>query len=137
MTWMHEISQSALAAAVVMLGVVILLELRSVAHMRRHVEGSLARLFEQLDLLRFENQQLLEAQELARDYAVKRQTFASPRQAPVGPTTGTTAMALAVTSAVSPTLGAAPLPAGEARLLASLAAARARRAQGASEAQQA
>ena len=52
MSWVHEISQSALAAAVAMLGLVILLELRSIARLRSLVDGHLARVFEQLDLLR-------------------------------------------------------------------------------------
>src|SRR5665213_4265181 len=61
-TWLHDVSQSALAAAVLTLGVVILLELRSVLRLRHAVDSNLARVFEQLDLLRFENQQLMESQ---------------------------------------------------------------------------
>ncbi|HEX4024312.1 MAG TPA: hypothetical protein VHX52_06350 [Steroidobacteraceae bacterium] len=60
----HDISLSALAAAVVTLGLVILLELRSVMRLRQAVESNLARVFEQLDLLRFESQQLIEGQQL-------------------------------------------------------------------------
>ncbi|HEY6452250.1 MAG TPA: hypothetical protein VIX87_06595 [Steroidobacteraceae bacterium] len=102
--WIHEISQSALAGAVAMLGIVILLELRSVLRLRRSVDGHLSRVFEQLDLLRFENQQLMEAQARAP----------SPAR-PEPPSTP------AVTVASSPPLGG-----GEARLMAALAAARAR-----------
>ena len=51
---LHEISQSALAAAVLILGLVILLELRSIARLRSLVDGHLTRVFEQLDLLRFD-----------------------------------------------------------------------------------
>jgi hypothetical protein len=58
----HDISQTALAGAVLTLGLVILLELRSIVRLRRLVDGHLARVFEQLDLLRYENQQLIEAQ---------------------------------------------------------------------------
>ncbi|MGH8207954.1 MAG: hypothetical protein ACRETK_14355, partial [Steroidobacteraceae bacterium] len=61
---MHDIGVSALAAAVATLGVVILLELRSVLKLRQVVDGNLARVFEQLDLLRFESQQLIEGQQL-------------------------------------------------------------------------
>src|ERR1700722_15831672 len=56
MNWLHEISQSALAAAIVILGVVILLELRSIKLLKRAMEAHLGRVFEQLDLLRFEKQ---------------------------------------------------------------------------------
>ncbi|MGH8257287.1 MAG: hypothetical protein ACRET0_13870, partial [Steroidobacteraceae bacterium] len=49
---MHDIGVSTLAAAVATLGVVILLELRSVLKLRQVVDGNLARVFEQLDLLR-------------------------------------------------------------------------------------
>jgi len=59
---MHDLSQAALAGAVLTLGLVIMLELRSIVRLRRLVDGHLTRVFEQLDLLRFENQQLLEAQ---------------------------------------------------------------------------
>jgi hypothetical protein len=61
MSWLHEISQTALAAAVVTLGVVILLELRSIKLLRRAMDTHLGRVFEQLDLLRFD-QQPIEAQ---------------------------------------------------------------------------
>jgi hypothetical protein len=105
--WVHEISQSALAVAVATLGLVILLELRSIARLRRAVEGHLNRLFEQLDLLRFENQQLSEAQ--AHSPAASAPVSAGP--VPVN--------ALA---AYNPP----PLGPGEARLIAALTAARAR-----------
>ncbi|MFI4894870.1 MAG: hypothetical protein ACHP9W_00950 [Steroidobacterales bacterium] len=97
--WVNEISQSALAVAVATLGLVILLELRSIARLRRAVEGHLNRLFEQLDLLRFENQQLSEAQ--AHSPAASAPVSAGP--VPV--------------NALGP---------GEARLIAALTAARAR-----------
>ena len=59
MNWIHDVSQAALAGAVLTLGLVILLELRSIKRLRRLVDGHLSRVFEQLDLLRYENQQLL------------------------------------------------------------------------------
>lgn len=96
--WIHELSQSALAAAVAILGVVILLELHSISRLRRAMDTQLARVFEQLDLLRSQHQQSLALQ-------------AAQPQAPPAP----------AVVAHSP-----PLAAGEARLAASLAAARAR-----------
>jgi len=108
--WIHEISQTALAAAVATLGCVIMLELRSIARLRRSVDGHLERVFEQLDLLRFESQQLLEAQ-------------SHPPSSPGVPANGApgTAGTTAVTSYSPPP----PAP-GEARLIAALTAARAR-----------
>jgi hypothetical protein len=96
--WIHEISQSALAAAVATLGLVILLELRSISRLRRAMDTHLARVFEQLDLLRTENRQLTAV------------PAPEPQAAP--PVT---------VVAYSPPIGS-----GEARLMASLAAARAR-----------
>jgi hypothetical protein len=97
--WIHELSQSALAAAVATLGVVILLELHSISRLRRAMDTQLARVFEQLDLLRSQNQQSL---------ALHTTEPQAPRPAPI-------AMV-----AHSP-----PMAGAEARLLASLAAARA------------
>ena len=107
--WVHEISQGALAAAVATLGAVILLELRSIARLRRTVDAHLTRLFEQLDLLRFESQQLAESQ--ARHQPQSTRT--------------------AVTVATAPdntpaAFDSPPMGSGEARLLAAIAAARAR-----------
>ena len=61
MPWVHDVSIAALAAAVVTLGCVMLLELRALAALRRNVDAHLARVFEQLDLIRFDHVQLLEA----------------------------------------------------------------------------
>jgi hypothetical protein len=94
--WIHEVSQSALAAAVATLGVVILLELRSIVRLRRAMDTHLARVFEQLDLLRTENR---------------------PSTAPASEPQAAPPAAVAY----SPPIGG-----GEARLMASLAAARAR-----------
>ncbi len=124
MILIHDVSQTALAGAVLTLGLVILLELRSIVRLRRLVDGHLARVFEQLDLLRYENQQLLEARTPAPAAAGGAGSVrlgrapAAPKPAPVMP--------LREVSSPTPS-PTPPLAAGEARLLASLAAARARR----------
>jgi hypothetical protein len=116
MIWIHEISQSALAAAVATLGLVILLELRSISRLRRAVDDHLTRLFEQLDMLRFDSQQLHESQ---------GNTAAPSVRAPTAP-----AAANAVAAYQPPALAG-----GEAKLLAAITAARARlgRAEGRSD----
>jgi hypothetical protein len=126
LSWVHAISQSALAAAVAILGVVILLELRSIKMLRRALDAQLGRVFEQLDLMRFENQQPV------------RVDSRVPQQPPPVPASSSTpllgANAYAAAAALAST-GMRPeeiaqrcgLAAGEARLLASLAAARSRR----------
>lgn len=155
---LHEVSQTALAAAVLTLGLVILLEIRSFARLRRMVDINLARVFEQLELLRAESRQLLEAQSQAalrvpqvapaKPVLVERQTLERPlavpptlERSPVEPTAldfvvappidtnaYQSASALAAHGVKPEEIAArSGLPAGEARLLASLAAARARR----------
>jgi hypothetical protein len=112
MGWVHEISQSALAAAVAILGLVILLELRSIARLRHLVDGHLTRVFEQLDLLRLNSQpQQAETTEGVETPAARTAPIAVPASTPGS----------AVAAYTSPPLGA-----GEARLLAALTAARAR-----------
>lgn len=137
MIWVHDVSQAALAAAVLTLGLVILLELRAIARLRRMLDGSLARVFEQLDLLRFENQQLIEAQSLPLGRAAQPARAAvaawpaaeAPALEPAGSGARAVAAGLVADGCASPDIAARPaLAAGEARLLASLAAARARRA---------
>jgi hypothetical protein len=59
----QDISQTALALAVLSLGVVVAFELRSLGRLRRTLNLDLQRLFEQLDLVRFDGQQLAEAQQ--------------------------------------------------------------------------
>src|SRR5579862_8089417 len=59
--WVNEYAIAALAAAVITLGCVMLLELRALAALRRNVDAHLGRVFEQLDLIRFDHVQLLEA----------------------------------------------------------------------------
>jgi hypothetical protein len=154
---LHDVSQTALAAAVLTLGLVILLEIRSFTRLRRMVDINLARVFEQLELLRAESRQVLEAQAAPRlapvvapvkPVLVERQTLERPLAVPpaferppveptaldfvVAPPIDTNAYQSATTLAargVKPEeiAARAGVPAGEARLLASLAAARARR----------
>jgi hypothetical protein len=170
--WLHDIPQMALAGAVATLGVVILLELRSFQRLRRSVDINLGRVFEQLEMLRAESRQMLDAQALARAQAQQAAARAAAQAAPVKRATAhdemiERPMALpeserpmieptAVDFLVAPPIvnpayenaGAlaaqgleaaqiaarSGLPAGEARLLASLAAARAKRDQAAAAA---
>jgi hypothetical protein len=156
---LHDVSVTALAAAVLVLGLVMLLEIHCFSRLRRMVDINLSRVFEQLELLRAESRQMLEAQAQAvlrmapvvapaKPVLVERQTLERPLAAPptlerpaveptaldfvVAPPIDTNAYQSASTLAahgVKPEEIAARsgLPAGEARLLASLAAARARR----------
>jgi hypothetical protein len=156
---LHDVSVTALAAAVLILGLVMLLEIHCFSRLRRMVDINLSRVFEQLELLRAESRQMLEAQAQAvlrvapvvapaKPVPVERQTLERPLAVPptleraaieptaldfvVAPPIDTNAYQSASTLAAH---GAKPeeiaarsgLPAGEARLLASLAAARARR----------
>jgi hypothetical protein len=156
---LHDVSVTALAAAVLILGLVMLLEIHCFSRLRRMVDINLSRVFEQLELLRAESRQMLEAQAQAvlrvapvaapaKPVLVERQTLERPLAVPptleraaieptaldfvVAPPIDTNAYQSASTLAAH---GAKPeeiaarsgLPAGEARLLASLAAARARR----------
>lgn len=134
MPWLHELSITALAAAVVTLGCVMLLELRALATLRRNLDSHLARVFEQLDLMRFDHVQLLEAHMRhgggltpadamgAAPAATTPKGAALPQSAVSG---------LSIPRALASAAPAAPaaLASGEARLLASLAEARARRAE--------
>jgi hypothetical protein len=156
---LHDVSVTALAAAVLILGLVILLEIHCFSRLRRMVDINLSRVFEQLELLRTESRQMLEAQAQAvlrvapvvapaKPVLVERQTLERPLAVPptlerpaveptaldfvVAPPIDANAYQSASTLAahgVKPEEIAARsgLPAGEARLLASLAAARARR----------
>ena len=119
MPYIHEFSIAALAAAVVTLGCVMLLELRALAALRRNVDAHLARVFEQLDLIRFDHVQLLEAHaRIAGGMAV-----APPNGAPKAPQTE---QAITGASSGSAALTPPAVAAGEARLLASMAQARAK-----------
>src|ERR1700729_1373875 len=62
MMLLHDVSQTALAGAVLTLGLVMLLELRSFNRLRRSVDINLGRVFEQLEMLRAESRTMLEAQ---------------------------------------------------------------------------
>jgi hypothetical protein len=171
--WLHDIPLTALAGAVVTLGVVILLELRSFQRLRRSVDINLGRVFEQLEMLRAESRQMLEAQAQAQAQAVAQQaaarsavlavpvkraatgeTIERPLASPeserpmIDPTAVDFLVAPPIVNPAYESAGAlaaqglAPaqiaarsgLPAGEARLLASLATARARRDQAAAAA---
>jgi len=174
--WLHDIPQTALAGAVVTLGVVILMELRSFQRLRRSVDINLGRVFEQLEMLRAESRKMLEAQAKAQAQAQAQAQQAAARAAaqavPVRRAMAPGEMIerplalpeserpviepTAVDFLVAPPIvnpayenadalaaqGLEPaqiaarsgLPAGEARLLASLAAARARRDQAAAAA---
>ena len=116
MTWLHDASQAALAAAVMTLGLVMLLELRSIARLRRAVDCNLARVFEQLDLLRFENQQLLEAQTYGGSHARCAPRRAAPRRATprilsaTNPTTAATNAATGADSGAATSIPVACLP---------------------------
>jgi len=63
MHWLitHDWTQIALASSVLALGLVVALEVQGFARLRREVTRDLARIFEQLDLVRFETQQLRES----------------------------------------------------------------------------
>ena len=121
--WVHEISQSALAVAIVILGVVIMLELRSIRSMKRTLDTHLARVFEQLDLLRLDHSP-------HEQRGVDPQTVPVPVEAasPVPPSGGNPYAAAAVLASsgmsAQEIARRCGLAAGEARLLASLAAAR-------------
>jgi hypothetical protein len=159
---LHDISQTGLAAAVLVLGIVILLELRSFTRLRRSVDINLGRVFEQLEMLRAESRQMLEAQAKAsvhvtpvmvpaKSAAAERQMVERPLAA-APPLERAAIESTALDFVVAPPIdnnahhnthtqaaGGAFLPteiavrsglsAGEARLLASLAAARSRREQ--------
>ncbi len=157
LAWVHDLSLAALSAAVITLGLVMLLELRALAQLRRSVDTQLARVFERLDLLRLDYARLLEAQGPPRGHshagsvsgvgAMNSISVAGLPTAAPGPKsaaaagdkvsksatkagehssvrTGVAGAAMLLPSAFT----ALPLAAGEARLLASLAEARARRA---------
>ena len=132
LSWIHAMPLTALSAAVMTLGLVILLELRAIARLRRALDGGLKRVFEQLDLLCFENQRLSETQSLP---AVRAQA-GSPSRPPVREAAAEPPVVNGYQNERSLVRSGLPpeqiaerseLGAGEARLLAALAAARARR----------
>ena len=141
--WLHDVPQMALAGAVAMLGVVIMLELRSFKQLRRSVDINLGRVFEQLEKLRAESRQMLDAQAqaLAQQAAERpamraaqggqgektERPLASPEseRPMIEPSAVDFLVAPPIANPAAATL-AIDVPAGEARLLASLAAGRAR-----------
>ncbi|HVN26896.1 MAG TPA: hypothetical protein VMT64_00340 [Candidatus Binataceae bacterium] len=134
--WVHELSLMALAAAVITLGLVMLLELRSLARLRRSVDASLARVFEQLDLLRSDHAQLLESRASQRAPSpappILRPSVPTisthPASSTVAASSWNAAARIADELRAVSAISSAPLAAGEARLMASLAQARTRRA---------
>ena len=108
----YDYTLAALATAVLMLGVVTILELRTVVKLRRSVTRDLERVFEQLDLLRFESNAILDNQ--------KRPVRLASTPAPI-----VTAALNRGSVAPSPSVvpfngGQGRLAAGEARVLAAL-----------------
>jgi hypothetical protein len=125
LSWLHEISQSALAAAVVTLGIVILLELRSIKLLRRSMDAHLGRVFEQLDLMRFDKQPDDTNSGESLQPRTAAPVTAGATASPVGNNSYAAAAALASTGMQPEEIAQrCGLAAGEARLLASLAAAR-------------
>lgn len=163
MMLLHDVSVSALAGAVLALGLVMLLEVYTVACLRRLIDVNLGRVFEQLEMLRAESRQLIDAHAQAAARAALAASSARPTlvecqslerplndKAPLEsePSEPPVLEAATVPAAVSDAYSSAAklaasgvspediaersgLPAGEARLLVSLAAARARREQNA------
>jgi hypothetical protein len=74
-----DVTQSALAAALVVLGLALLLQLRAARKLRLLLTRDLARIFEQLDLVRFESQQLGEqSANAAPTRLLRERTAATP-----------------------------------------------------------
>ena len=122
--WIHEISLSALALGVVLLGVVIMLELRSIRSMKRTLDRHLARVFEQLDLLRLDHSPQEQGDD-ARQEPVPLPVIAAPAVPSTGGNPYAAAAMLASSGMSADEIARrCGLAAGEARLLASLAAAK-------------
>jgi hypothetical protein len=124
----YDWSEAALVAAVLALTLTVALVLRSTQRLRRLMGQELARIFEQLDLVRFENQQLLEQ----RPVEATRLPATVPVVVPA-PDRGASdygiAARLAAAGAGAEEISArAGLATGEARVLAALQNARVQRA---------
>ncbi|HTP39025.1 MAG TPA: hypothetical protein VMI92_05575 [Steroidobacteraceae bacterium] len=78
----QELMQNALAVAVLMLGLVVALELRSLRRLRGGLARDVERLFEQLDLVRFDGQRVVDAQ---RADVPRIDTRPAVRTAPTAP----------------------------------------------------
>jgi uncharacterized protein DUF2802 len=132
--WIHAISESALAAAILILGLVIMLELRSIRSMKRNLDTHLARVFEQLDLLRMDHSTRGDGADVRMvPVPVAAVTPAVVTPAPlssIGDNPYAAAAALASSGMSADEIARrCGLAAGEARLLASLAAAKSGRRQ--------
>lgn len=155
MHWLlaRDWTQFTLAGSVVMLGIVIALEVRAFSRLRHEVTRDLARIFEQLDLVRFEMQQLRESapRPAAAPVAALRPVERSAPKAPIDRTVQrapgergiltaapelaaqsrdsySEAARMAADGAQAPEIAAkCGLAAGEARILVGLQAARSRR----------
>ncbi len=132
--WIHAISESALAAAILILGLVIMLELRSIRSMKRNLDTHLARVFEQLDLLRLDHSSREEsADRRMMPVPVAAVTPAAVTPVPlssIGDNPYAAAASLASSGMSAEEIARrCGLAAGEARLLASLAAAKSSRRQ--------
>jgi hypothetical protein len=136
--WLHDLSEAALTVAVVVLGIVIVMELRSIRAMKHALESHLARVFEQLDLLRLENSSHYEregfsfqASPVPLQVPVLAPTVLPPVSSPSSSSTPSGSNPYSAAAALASSGLSAEeiarrcgLAAGEARLLASLAAAR-------------
>jgi hypothetical protein len=130
----RDFSESALAAAVLALGLVMLLELRSLGRLRNTVARDLSRVFEQLDLLRFDSQQLIDVQAAAPPPSVALApapaSIMRPRIAPISTDDAADLARISRMAAegvaVKEIADRCNLPAGEARLLLALQNARVR-----------
>ncbi len=124
----YDWSEAALAAAVLALALVLVLELRSTQRLRRLVGQELARIFEQLDLVRFESQQLLEQRSAEPPRPLPAVPVASVPLAECATADYGTAARLAAAGADAAEIATrAGLASGEARVLAALQSARSRR----------
>jgi hypothetical protein len=124
----YDWSEAALAGAVLALALVLVLELRSTQRLRRLVGQELARIFEQLDLVRFENQQLLEQRVPEMPRRLPAAAVAPPPAERAGADYGAAARLAAAGAGAEEIAARAGLAGGEARMLAAMQNARARRA---------
>lgn len=125
----YDWSEAALAAAILALALVLVLELRSTQRLRRLVGQELGRIFEQLDLVRFENQQLLEQR--VPDLPLRAPAIpvaCVPPAERVAADYGAAARLAAAGADAAEIVARAGLASGEARMLAALQSARSRRA---------
>ena len=124
----YDWSEAALAAAILALALVLVMELRSTQKLRRLVGQELARIFEQLDLVRFENQQLLEQRPVEAPRPPLNVPVAVPMMERGGSDYGAAARLAAAGAGAQEIAARAGLATGEARVLAALQSARAQRA---------